>query len=195
MALPKGSNPNAPRKGDIIKVEPIRDTKAIRRIKQILADNLVHQAMFVVGINSAFRASDLVGIKVSDIQDGRITVREQKTSKIRTVTLNPATQEIINQLIQSRRLSSDHFLFSGQRGRYTVNYVNALVKRWCHEVGLSGNYGSHSLRKTWGYHQRTTFKVDLPLLMRAYGHSLQAQTLTYLCIEEREVQDIYLNTI
>ena len=195
MALPKGSNPNAPRKGDIIKVEPIRDTKAIRRIKQILADNLVHQAMFVVGINSAFRASDLVGIKVSDIQDGRITVREQKTSKIRTVTLNPATQEIINQLIQSRHLSSDHFLFSGHRGRYTVNYVNALVKRWCSEVGLSGNYGSHTLRKTWGYHQRVTFHVELPLLMRAFGHASQHQTMTYLCIDEKEVQDIYLNTI
>lgn len=195
MALPKGSNPNAPRKGDIIKVEPIRDPKAIRRIKQILSDNLVHHALFVVGINSAFRASDLVNMKLRDVQDGRITVREQKTAKVRTVTMNPSTQETIYQLVAAKNLGFDDFLFGGLRGRYTVNYVNALVKRWCREVGLSGNYGSHTLRKTWGYHQRTTFKVDLPLLMRAFGHSSQRQTLTYLCIEEREVQDIYLNTL
>jgi integrase len=195
VGLPKGSNPNAPRKGDIIKVEPIRDIKAIRRIKQITSDNIVHHSLFVVGINSAFRASDLLSLRLRDVLDKRIVLREQKTGNVRTVTINPATRESIDQLVKARGIEADDYLFSGLRGRYTVNYANALVKQWCREVGLAGNYGSHTLRKTWGYHQRVTYKVDLPLLMKAYGHSSQRQTLTYLCIEEQEVQDIYLNAL
>jgi len=195
MGLAKGSNPNAPRKGDIIKVEPIRDIKAIRRIKQITSDNIVHHGLFVVGINTAFRASDLLSLRLRDVQDNCIVLREQKTGKVRMVTINPAAQQTIDLLVEAKELGIDDYLFSGLRGPYTVNYANALVKRWCREVGLIGNYGSHTLRKTWGYHQRVTYKVDLPLLMKAYGHSSQRQTLTYLCIEEREVQDIYLNAL
>ena len=36
----------------------------------------------------------------------------------------------------------------------TVSSVHRLVKSWCRDIGLKGNYGSHSLRKTFGYHQR-----------------------------------------
>jgi integrase len=72
-----------------------------------------------------------------------------------------------------------------------VGAVNNLLKAWCQEVGLRGNYGSHSLRKTWGYHQRIKGGVSVALLMEAFGHSTEAQTLAYLCIQNNEIQDLY----
>jgi hypothetical protein len=57
---------------------------------------------------------------------------------------------------------------------------------------LSGNYGSHTLRKTWGYHQRTDNDAPVALLMRAYGHASEWQTLEYLCIQPEEIRELYL---
>jgi integrase len=77
----------------------------------------------------------------------------------------------------------------------TVSYLNRLVKGWCKQINLKGNYGSHSLRKTWGYHQRKTFGVDIPTLMTCFNHSTQRQTLDYLCIQPEEVQSVYMNEL
>ena len=46
--------------------------------------------------------------------------------------------------------------------------------------------------KTWGYHQRKSNDAPMPVLMRAYGHSSEAQTLEYLFIQERELRDLFL---
>ena len=56
-----------------------------------------------------------------------------------------------------------------------------------------GNFVSHTLRKTFGYHQRVTFGVGLPELMVAFNHSNQRQTLDYLCIQPDKVKNIYSN--
>jgi len=72
-----------------------------------------------------------------------------------------------------------------------VSAVNRLVKRWCSDNGLKGNYGSHTLRKTWGYHQRKQKNAPIPLLMEAFGHSTQKQTLDYLGIQAQEIQELY----
>ncbi len=47
------------------------------------------------------------------------------------------------------------------------------------------------MRKTWGYQQRVMKNAPIPILMEAFGHSTQAQTLAYLCIQEEEIQDLY----
>lgn len=57
---------------------------------------------------------------------------------------------------------------------------------------MTGNYGSHSLRKTWGYHQRIQSGTSVALLMEAFGHLSEAQTLAYLCIQNTEIQDLYM---
>ena len=72
-----------------------------------------------------------------------------------------------------------------------------MVKLWCASVALEGNFGWHSLRKTWGFHQLRNNPhlkptMALPLLMEAYGHASQRQTLDYLCIQPDEVADLFM---
>lgn len=78
-----------------------------------------------------------------------------------------------------------------QTSKTDAPVFNRMVKRWCTEVGLRGNYGSHTLRKTWGYHQRMIKNAPIPLLMEAFGHDTQAQTLGYLCIQAEEIQKLF----
>jgi integrase len=191
-------NPNHPKLGSSIKVEPIRDKKAIQRIKKLLRDAPRDLCLFTLGINTAFRANELLAIKVGAVrhlQPGDVLDRKQsKTNKYRSVILNPPAQAAIQVWLNSekgRTLHDDDYLFMGKRGVLSVSTVSTMVKTWCQNVGLKGNYGSHTLRKTWGYWQRKERGTALPLLMEAFRHTTQRQTLEYLGIEANEIAEIY----
>jgi len=101
----------------------------------------------------------------------------------------------IQALLKTQSYGDDEPIFSGQRGPLTVPSVNRLVKQWCRAVNLRGNYGSHTLRKTWGYHQRVTFGRGVAELMVCFNHSSERQTLDYLCVQPEEIKSIYANEI
>lgn len=197
--MEKGQNYNRPKKGSQIKVEPIRKKKDIQSIKKMLSDNPRNQALYTIGINTNLRASDLLGIKADQVKDAKpgdsIQVKEKKTGKFRTITLNKACTGAIHKLLQTRPYKDDDSLFVGRRGPLTVPSVIRLVKAWCRSINLQGNYGSHTLRKTWGYHQRVSFGTDIPRLMICFNHSSQRQTLDYLCIQPEEIKDVYENEL
>jgi integrase len=124
-----------------------------------------------------------------------LEVKEKKTGKLKRITLNKSVIASIQGLLQSRDHKDRDHLFNGQRGVLTVPSVNRLVKQWCESINLKGNYGSHTLRKTFGYHQRVSHGVGLPELMTVFNHSTQRQTLSYLCVQPDEVRNIYLNEL
>ncbi len=194
----KARNRNHPAKGSSIRVEPIRKLKDIRRIKKLREDNPRDVCLFTFGINTAYRANELLSIKVGDVSDlragDRFELWQQKTKKYRAITLNEAVVSSIDAwLAVHPNPVPGAALFWSQKTRAAlgVSAVNHMVKRWCAEAGLKGNYGSHSLRKTWGYHQRIQNKAAVPLLMEAFGHSTQKQTLDYLGIQAEEIQELY----
>lgn len=198
--MKKGQNYNRPEAGSQIRVEPIKNPKDIDTIKKLLKNKPRDFALFTIGINTNLRASDLLSIKVGQVRNlkpmDEITLVEKKTGKHRRINLNKTCINAINCLLATSSYSDDSgYLFTGQRGRLTVPYLNALVKRWCKSINLSGNYGSHTLRKTWGYFQRVHFSAGLPELMEAFNHSTQRQTMTYLCIQPDEIKKIYSNEI
>ena len=196
----KRGNPNHPKKGSQIKVEPIKKVKDIKAIKKLLAGKPRDLALFTIGINTNLRASDLLGLKVGQLKDLKagdaVEIKEKKTSKARRINLNKTCIKAIQNLLASKPYYDDDYLFQSQRRDVLiVPSVHKLVKGWCGEINLKGNYGFHTLRKTWGYHQRVTFGVDLPRLMMCFNHSTQRQTLDYLCIQPEEIKDVYENEL
>ncbi len=200
--MPRGDtqSQNHPRPGSAIRVEPIRDRRAIARIKKNLRrHNLRDFCLFTLGINTAYRGCELLSLTVGQVAHLRrrdvLAVKQSKNRKYRSVTMNGVAVEVIKAWLADHpaRDTPDAPLFLSQRSDtgIGVSALNHMVKRWCAEAGLKGNYGSHTLRKTWGYHQRKVAKTPIPLLMIAFGHSTQAQTLAYLCIQEAEVRDLF----
>jgi len=197
-------NGNHPKKGSMIRVGPIKTLKDVRLIKKLLADKPRDLCLFTLGVNTNLRASDLLQLTVGQVRGlaagESVEIREKKTGKPRRVVLNGACMQAVNGYLKKRpgavgNLIDEEPLFVGQRGSLTVSTVNNLVKKWCAEINLRGNYGSHTLRKTWGYHQRVTFGVDIPTLMVCFNHSSQRQTLDYLCIQPEEIRDVFNNEI
>lgn len=192
-------NLNHPKKGSVIRVDPIRAMKDIKSIRKLLAGQSRNLALFTLGINTNLRASDILAIKAGQVRSlkpmDEVEIRERKTGKLRRITLNKAVVETTNMLLATFPYHNDELLFRGQRGPLTVPSFSRLVKSWCSAINLQGNFGSHSLRKTWGYHQRVTFGRSLPELMVCFNHSSQKQTLDYLCIQPEEIRSIYANEI
>jgi integrase len=200
MAMKKGKNLNHPKSGSSTKVEPIKSVKDIKAVKKLLEGNPLHHCLFTIGINTNLRAVDLLSITAGQVRNlkpmDEITLREKKTGKSRRISLNKACIDSIQKLFTSRQYSDSEALFTGQRGALTVPTVSQLVKKWCATINLSGgNYAAHTLRKTWGYHQRVTFGMGLPELMVCFNHSTQRQTLEYLCIQPDEIKNVYSNEL
>jgi integrase len=100
----KRTNPNAPRKGAKIKVEPIRSLKDIQFIRRMLQEKSRDLALFTLGINTNLRASDLLKLRVYQVQDIKggesIEINEKKTGKPRRLTLNRACVQAIRNLLE-----------------------------------------------------------------------------------------------
>jgi len=199
MGMPKREkNPNHPKKGSTIKVEPIRRVRDIKRIKKRLENAPRDLCIFTLGINTAYRASELLSIKVGDVAHlgvgDRFELKQQKTKKYRATTFNQTVVSAIQAWIKLHpdpRPKTPLFVSRKSGSALTVSTFGNMVKGWCRETGMKGNFGSHSLRKTWGYHQRVQNKAAVPLLMEAFGHATQQQTLEYLCIQSEEIQELY----
>ena len=187
------------RKGENGKVEPIKNLKDLKSIKMLLRDKPRDLALFTLGINTNLRASDLCRIIVDMVKDvqpgGDFLLKEKKTGKDRRVTLNTACVDTIQNLMSKSDLADKDQLFKGRRGDIKTTTIIYLVKEWTSAINLKGNFGSHTLRKTWGYHQRKHFCVDIPTLMVIFNHSSQKQTLEYLCVQPQEIKDVYLNEL
>ena len=200
--MPRGNSQtrNHPRRGASIRVEPIRDRRDIEAIKaRLRSRNLRNYCLFTLGINTAYRAGELLSLSVGQVAHLRpgdlLEIRESKTRKHRLTTLNGTAAEAVAAWLAAHPARGDPAapLFLSQRASraLSVAALSRLVKGWCAEQGLAGNFGSHTLRKTWGYHQRTGNAAPIPLLMTAFGHKSQAQTLDYLHIQESEITELY----
>lgn len=172
---------------------------------------------FTLGINLGLRANELLQLRYSDVfapngevrfsfdlldTSDAIHVWQSKTSKYRTVFLNEACKETLEWFfpVRDSSLYSDNYLFPSRKKNVTahlkVDSLRVALKEAAIACGIQQNFGTHSLRKTWGWHvymwmKQTGRNVDISILQRAFGHSSPATTLRYLGIEEVEEKEVY----
>ncbi len=195
-------NPNHPKKGAAIKVDPITDLKAIKRIKKLLSDHPRDLCLFTLGINTAYRANEIVSITIGQVAHLKagdcLSIKQCKNKKYRPTLLNEAVIKTLGPWLAvhpNPGPASPLFISAKTAQALKSVTLTEMVKRWCAEAGLRGNYGSHTLRKTWGYHQRKTYGKPTALLTQAYGHSHEGQTLDYLSIRPEEIDDLYVGAL
>lgn len=196
------NNLNHPRKGDKITVAPIREMKDIESIKKLLSGNKRNLLLFTIGINCGLRCSDILKLKVQDVKylkpNDTLKIREQKTGKENILMINKTTYKILHDYLNEHKPADEDYLFKSRKGGnqpLTVSSVNLMIKLWCKSINLKGNYGTHSLRKSFGFIQRKKFGVGIELLMKRFNHSSQHVTMRYLGIDDKELNGILMNEI
>ncbi|AEB77547.1 site-specific integrase [Clostridium botulinum] len=193
-------------------VEPIRDIKLIKAMRTYLkGESIRNELLFVFGINVGLRISDILKLRFSDLvyPDFKIKdsclITEKKTGKSNRFYIGPIIKKVLETYIQIAKPESlDEYIFKSRKGvnksisRQHAWYIlnNAaeaigLVKKDENGNILSGEIGTHSLRKTFGYHAYNK-GVSLEILMQIFNHSSKRETLRYIGITEDEKKEVYL---
>lgn len=196
--------------------EPIKNMEDIIRISQFLIskgryrDNM----LFIVGINFGLRISDLRVLRFTQLINDdctfrdRIPVFEKKTRNTRKVkrnryiTINTAVVEAVTLYLEhTPGVKLSDYMFESQASNglgkgqpISRQGVDLLLKGIARDMGLGCRIATHSLRKTFAYHQMVMSGNDprkLLLLQKMFGHSTAAQTLDYIGITSEEIDEAY----
>jgi integrase len=186
-------------------VEPIRDIKKISQIKNILRGEKRYRdlMLFVVGINSALRISDLLQLRIEHfigeegIIQNRFRIKEKKRGKRQEVVINKSIRDVLGEFLSAYPCINENpnnFVFFNTKMKdYSMPIHRGqawkILTSICKKVGLVGNYGTHTLRKTWGYHARMN-GVGMELIMHKLNHESIAYTKRYLGITDDELEEV-----
>ena len=199
--MKKGGNANHPKKGDRIAVEPIRKIKDIKAISKLTSGNPRDHLLFIMGVNNGLRAGDLVKLKVKQVRylkvGDTLIIKEGKTGKDNILVINKTVYKALKNFLGLVQPDDADFLFASRKGDSHIQSqaVGKMVKKWTKAINLKGNYGAHTLRKTWGYVQRTVHGVGFEIICKRYNHSSPAITMRYLGIQDKEVHSTLMNEI
>ncbi len=186
----------------VMRVEPFTSLKDIKSIKKLLADNLRDRLLFIMGINSGLRVQDLLALRVSAVSSlktgDRVALREKKTGKENVLIINKEIYDALTEFLRVSKPLEEHFLFKSRKGKnypLTTFAVTKYVKKWADSINIKGNFGAHTLRKTWAFIMRTQYNVPWEVITTRFQHASPAITMRYLGVQRKEVEDSLLNTI
>ncbi|GEB30319.1 site-specific recombinase [Enterococcus casseliflavus] len=175
-----------------INVKPIKEKEVLKNFASELLRNKHGQrdyTIFVFGVFTGLRISDILNIKVNDVKGKLKTdIIEKKTGKKRTLNLMQLTNQIIIYLDEEHDGESE-WLFPSPRDsnkHLATHQYYKIMQKTAESLNLD-YIGTHSLRKTFGYSYYKKTK-DLTSLMKILNHSSQSVTLRYIGIEEEELQ-------
>lgn len=182
---------------------PIRRREDIELLKDyfLRMGEWRNYAMFVVGINTALRISDLLCLKWGDVWNFEkrkyqmhIYVTEHKTGKHTCIAINESCRQALDILKgQEKKIMPGEYIFFSGNDHYrhiTRNRAYNIIKQAALATCIDGNISCHSLRKTFGYH---AWKCGTPpaLLMNIYNHSNIEITKRYLSIEQDDKDELF----
>ena len=180
------------------------------RMKRTAACN---RAYVFLSLNSGLRNSDVITRKWEDIYYEDWTLREgvrimeQKTGKYASFKINAETQKVLEEYRQVLGdVDYSDYIFKTRQSKKITDDVPEEKKHICRancevflqkaaiESGFNRNFGTHSLRKTFGYHFLQNHKNDayaLATLQKLFRHSSPAITLAYVGIDEDTTARLY----
>lgn len=172
-------------------VEPIRNLDELKKIECYLSQkNKRDFLIFLLGINWGLRISDILSLNVKDVKNkNNVVLRERKTGKNKKIPINSKLKSIIDEFIKYRHEDEPLFL-SKNNNRMERTQCYRIINSACQNVGINLRVGTHTLRKTFGYHYYKKFK-DIVMLQKILNHSTPEITLRYIGIEQETIENSY----
>jgi integrase len=196
-------------------VEPIREIKTIKSIRSILKSQSVrNELLFIFGINVGLRISDILKLKIEDLVKSNfktvrdyVIITENKTGKTKKFYIGDIVKKVVENYIKELpKLEMGNYVFQSRKGEnmpITRQQAYRILNSAAEMIGLveknekgvitSGEIGTHTLRKTFGYHAYQNGS-SLELLMDIFNHSSKSQTLRYIGITEEQKKEVYLQS-
>lgn len=196
--------------------EPIKSIDDIFRISQYLisAGRYRDNMLFIVGINMGLRVSDLRMLRFCNLINDNLTFKDsfavfekktrntRKRKKNRYITINFAVIEAVTLYLENTPdVSLSDYMFRSVSNRggnlnepLSIKSIDRILKGLAEDLDLNVKMSTHTLRKTFCYHQMVMSHNDsrkLLLLQKMLNHSSPAQTLDYIGITAEEIDEAY----
>ncbi len=151
----------------------MRDLEQIQQIKEHLKEKSErNNILFVMGINTGLRISDILKLKVGDLKGSHISMPEMKTGKQKRIQITAALKRKLRWFNENRE-DDEYLLKSRQEKNRSIgrSMTYKILSGAAAEFGLD-EIGTHTLRKTYGYHMYMQTKNiafthgDIQLLVR-----------------------------
>lgn len=165
-------------------VEPIRDKQIVEDIYVDLDEkNKRDSLMFLMGIYTGLRISDILLFKIYDLKKDYYNIREKKTGKQKIYEWNIYLKRVIDEYVKDKDPEAYAF-----RSRQTLRPITRqrayqIIKSACARHGVH-NTGTHTLRKTFGLFLYESSGKDVGMVMDILNHSNQETTLRYIGITQ-----------
>ena len=165
-------------------------------------------ALFLLGVKSGFRISELLSLRVRDVRQAgrlvdRVTIERRHMKKKlegRTVLLHPEAKAALaawlDELGRDDALSDDAYVFRSRKGgNRPITRVQAyrILREACVACEMNGKLGTHSMRKTFANKVYDRLERDLVKTQRALGHRNINSTVQYLSFREEEIDEAILS--
>lgn len=193
----------------IIKVEETKGEKPmpIKQKRNAYRNKLV----WIVGMNVGIRASDLLVLKWSfffDMNDdgslkwhpyySLIPQKQRKKRKFVKLFFNQTVKKAIEDYLAVypiKKEELDSYIFTNDKGNHiTTQQLWNVICDTAKEAGITQNVGTHTLRKTWGFHcwhDAEDKNKALIILQKCFEHSTPQTTLRYIGILNTEIEEMY----
>ncbi len=172
-------------------VEPIKNINKVQQILRYAKQNNERDyVMLELGFHTGLRISDILKLKVGDVQDKKrnirkyLILREGKTNKFKRIKLNQEVRDCLKHYCNDKE-PFDYLIKSRENRNKPITRQRAyqIIVEIGGMLGIEG-LGCHSLRKTFGYLYYKKTK-DIALLQKLFNHSSQLITLRYIGVEQQ----------
>lgn len=173
-------------------VQPIRNLEEIEDFKKLLDRGTYgkrNRFLFVLGINTALRVSDMLQLKVKDVRGQKyLKVNESKTGKAKRQLINSTLKAEIDAYTEG--MDDNAWLFPSRKGDKPMGRVQAYrVLNGVAELMNMEEIGTHTLRKTFAYHFYKKTQ-DIYMLMDLLNHSAPSVTMRYIGMSQDNMDEV-----
>lgn len=176
-----------------MRVDPIKNkASVVKIINELEKDNERNVILFKIGIYTGLRIKDILKLKVKNINGSILEIQQSKTKKYKRIQLNDDLRNSLKKYIEGK--DKEEYLIKSRNGtNEPLSYTQAyrIIKKAIKKTRLKGNYGTHSLRKTYGY--ALYENNDLSIVQGALDHDNQVTTLKYIGVTEEEINKATMN--
>lgn len=152
-------------------------------------------ALLLLGFNTSLRIGDICRLKVGDVRNQpRLRVTAEKTNKMTNLPFPADVQKKITEITQGKD-DEEYVLSSRQRDARTgvsrpISRQRAykIIREIAARAGFEGHAGCHTMRKTFAYELYQS-SGDLSTVQKALNHSSQTETLVYIGLDQKALDD------
>lgn len=183
----------------IHKVETVKETYTAEELKKLtrkpkdanFADFRTY-AIILLALDTGLRSASIRNIKVDDIQDDSVIIRQSKTNKVAILPFSKTTASAIKVL--KRNIGNAEYLFCGiDNQKLSESALRSSLERYCKKRGVehhSMHMFRHTFAKNWVKNGGNPYVLQKMLM-----HSTMDMTRQYLNLFDNDIKDLYISAV